>query len=345
MPFKSLIPPVIRAFLTAFFAMIGVAVGAILLLLAVGGLISSSSLGTVSSNYTLEILPGVEGTRADLGAFDPVLLQINIVGTIGTDHLDGPSIREMLVESREGQLKNHPIKGILLYFNTPGGTVVAADEIYRALREYKNAAKVPVYAYVEGMCASGGVYISCMADKIYSSETSLVGSVGVIGQFFNVSDLLEKVGVKALAISQGTFKDDMSPFRPWSNDEKSRMDAITQFYYDHFVNIVTSSRTRISKEALVHDYGARVFPARQAWEYGFLDVVGVERTDALRELVTASGVSDAHSCPIVSLKHKKWVSNLFEAKSTLFSGKCIHQIELPGFPSEFANQLLYYYQP
>lgn len=70
-----------------------------------------------------------------------------------------------------------PSERHLVYINTPGGTVVDADGIYRALLEYKTKYDVPIYAYIDGLCASGGMYVALAADKIFASDVSLIGSV------------------------------------------------------------------------------------------------------------------------------------------------------------------------
>ncbi|MFI5264393.1 MAG: S49 family peptidase, partial [Candidatus Kapaibacterium sp.] len=88
------------------------------------------------------------------------------------------------VESQEGDFKNNRVKGILLYMDTPGGYSTDSDTIYRLLMEYKKQYKVPIYAYVDGLCASGGMYIAITADKIMASDTSLIGSIGVIAPTF-----------------------------------------------------------------------------------------------------------------------------------------------------------------
>src|SRR5690606_22323692 len=115
-------------------------------------------------------------------------LQINVHGVIGDakSGIDTKMAQNILLDSRTGDFKNERGKGILLHMNTPGGTVVDSDNIYRMLKTYKERYKVPVFAFVDGLCASGGMYISCAADKVYAGPASIIGSVGVIiGPFFN----------------------------------------------------------------------------------------------------------------------------------------------------------------
>ena len=90
------------------------------------------------------------------------------------------AVRAQLIDTIDGEINKDQVKGLLLAINSPGGTVDDSDGIYRLVQEYKSRLKIPVYAYVDGMCASGGMYIACAADKVYASDASLVGHVGVI---------------------------------------------------------------------------------------------------------------------------------------------------------------------
>lgn len=163
------------------------------ILVAIGlSLLNTSTQTEPTNNFTVEVLADADGKRKSLSS-EPVILRINLNGVIGLDGLEQEHIRNLLIESREGLLENDLVKGVLLYMQTPGGTVMDADGIYRAIKAYKAQYKVPVYAYVDGMCASGGMYISAAADKVLASDVSMIGSIGVIApSILNVSQLLEK---------------------------------------------------------------------------------------------------------------------------------------------------------
>src|SRR5690606_21186383 len=159
----------------------------------------------------------------------------------------------------------------------PGGTMDDADGIYRTLQEYKTRFKVPVIAYVDGICASGGLFIACAADEIYASDVSLVGSVGVLTPpFINVSQLMEKIGVNALTIYAGKGKDNLDPLRPWREGEDKNIQDIIKYYYASFVDLVIKNRSQVSRDALIQEYGAKIFPANEAARIGFID--GVENS-------------------------------------------------------------------
>ena len=152
----SILYSAIRALVVAFCVVIGLSLGFVFLSVFVGALAGSASEQRLTTVNTEEILPNANGKREALSSEAPVILQVNVDGVIGTELLDEKTVRQILVESREGDFKNDRVKGILLYINTPGGTVTDADGIYRALGDYKTKYKVPIYAYVDGLCASGG---------------------------------------------------------------------------------------------------------------------------------------------------------------------------------------------
>ncbi len=261
----------------------------------------------------------------------PVILEIPITATIGTDFLTGEKIENVLLKSREKKFKDNRVKGVLLTINSPGGGVNASDQIYKLLKAYKKEYKVPIYAYIDGICASGGYYIACASDKIYSTDVSLIGSIGVLSwpPFFNVKDLMEKVGVEALTVIAGKGKDDMNPFRKWQEGESDHYRQLIDFFYATFVNVVTTSRPQIANDLLVNTYGAQVFPAPQALKDGFIDIVGASRSEVLKELALAAGIKESQNYQVISFQQKSFYEKLFETKSPLLTGKLIHALELP----------------
>ena len=98
-------------------------------------------------------------------------------------------------------------KGMILYLDTPGGSVLASDELYFKIKEYQKKTKRPVYASMQSMAASGGYYISAPCDKIIANRNCWTGSIGVtLGTMYDVSELLDKIGVKTNTITSGENK-------------------------------------------------------------------------------------------------------------------------------------------
>jgi signal peptide peptidase SppA len=344
---ESILYSSIKALFVALFSMMGISLGLIPFIIILSSA-TSTNTDEIENLYTVEILPNAEGVRKTASKDAPVILQMNIKGIIGMDDLNMHSIRQILVESREGTLKDNRVKGILLHIETPGGTVIDSDGIYRALKAYKQQYKVPVYAYVDGLCASGGMYVASAADKVYASDVSLVGSVGVLAgtPFFNVTQLMEKIGIQALTLSAGKGKDDLNPFRVWKGGEEDTLQGILDYYYKHFVNLVTINRPSVDKTKLVDEYGAQVFPAEKAQEIGLIDGISNSMGETLAKLAHEAGIAD-EQYQVVQMDKRNWLSSLLaEAKSPLFTGKVKHEISIPHeLPQSLHNQLLYLYWP
>lgn len=343
---ESIFRSAIRMFFLTLFGVAGILIG-LILILSLFGLSGGVTDGEpeIKYNYGLQIQPNAEGVRKSLSNDAPVILQLNINGIIGLDHMTHDDIQQQLIESRERELKGDRVKAILLVINSPGGGVNDADGIYRSIKAYKEKWSIPVYAYVDGLCASGGMYIAAAADKIYASEASLIGSVGVLmPTAFNFTQLMEKVGVQSLTIYDGKGKDNLNPFRPWQKGEEHNIKDAIDFYYDVFVNILVNQR-HMDKTKLVEEYGANVYPAPKAKELGYIDVSGASLQDTMKELAQQIGIEDTYY-QVISMSKKTWVSELFNTEMGLLTGKVTHQIALPmEIDPKLNNQYLYLYRP
>lgn len=341
---ESLFRTVLGSFFRGLFWIVGLGIGLIIVLEMIKGA-SNASEGSLTQTNSITVLPNAQGERKELGSTGPVVLQLNIHGVIGLDGLTSSKIRRLLTESREGLLKDNRVKALLLSIRSPGGTTVDSEGIHHAIVEYKKRYGVPVVAYVDGLAASGGFAIAVAADQIVSSDSSLIGSVGTITPpFFNLSDAMGKVGVGSLTLFAGKDKDAMNPFRPWKPDESNSIQDIVNFYYASFVDLVTRNRPKLSRQKLIDDYGARVFPAKEALEFGYIDAVGFGPTEALNLLLTQAKLEN-EDYRVVELGTGHWLSSLFDVKSPLFTGKVQHQLLLSqDCPPELMGQFLYLYR-
>ncbi len=340
---ESIFVSALRSFCRMFFAVAGIFLSFILMSLLYNS-ISDTATSPTEAKTKIKYLPDAKGNR-ETSSTSPVILQVNIHGVIGEPKiLDSTIIQNILLDSRTGTLKDDRVKGILLHMNTPGGTVMDSDNIYRMLREYKERYKVPVFAYVDGLCASGGMYIACAADQVFAGPASIIGSVGVIiGPFFNVVGTLDKLGVLSRTITEGLDKDMMSPFRPWKADEDASLKAVTAYFYQQFVNIVTAARPRMDKTKLIEQYGAQVFDPETAESYGYIDHANASRETTLAALLTEAKVDPAKTYQVVELEPKsEWLSNLL-SKSPMISGKIEHSINTGIPPIHDRVAYLYWY--
>lgn len=314
-----------RSFFMGLFGTMGALAGFVLVILVLVMLFSDESY---SSHVKLR--PDAQGNREELSLQDPVLLEIHFNGEIGNEGLTSEKIEEVLLCSREDDFDSNRVKGILIVINSPGGNAFDSDTIYHLLLQYKDRYKVPIYAYVNGLCASGGYYIACAADKICTSDVSIIGSIGVLSwpPHFNVKDTMEKLGIQSLTLSAGAGKDELNPFRTWKEGEAKNHQAVLDFLYNRFVTIVSKSRPLLSKEKLTDDLGARVFSAPEALNLGYVDEISVMQSDVIDQLAKAAGIKDKYQ--VVMLQTKTWWQKALEEKSPLINGVIQHQFSLPA---------------
>lgn len=212
---------------------------------------------------------------------------LDIKGTISPN--DGYTYdQQYLLDSVETLTKDSHNKGLLLRIDSPGGAVYQIDELYLQLMNYKEQTKRPVYAAIEGYAASGGYYEACAADKIYANRNSITGSIGVImGEFVDMSDMLDKLGVDVSYITSGPNKSMGNIYEPLTEEQKAIYQSICDEYYGRFVDIVAESRSM--EEATVRKLAdGRVYSATQALNHGLID--GLESfDDTLQRLKTDLG--------------------------------------------------------
>ena len=198
---------------------------------------------------------------------------INIEGTISEDGSDTYN-HEYILNSIDAMENDSENKGIILYLDTPGGTVFASDEVYLKLKEYQEKTDRPVYASMQSMAASGGYYISACADKIYANRNTWTGSIGVtLGTMYDVSELLDALGVKTNTITSGKNKAMGSSVEEMTDEQREIYQSLVDEAYDQFVEIVANGRGMTVKEVKKIADG-RVYTAKQAKVNGLVDEIG-----------------------------------------------------------------------
>lgn len=340
---ESIFISAVRTLCNTLGGMIGIIVGLVIIAIVVA-VLSSSQM--VSDKTQLIIATDADGERKLLPHSAPAVLRLNIHGVIGTRDLNAKTVESQLLDSREGALKGDRVKAVLLHINSPGGTTFDAHNIYTRLIKYKERYKVPIYAYVDGMCASGGMMIACAADKIFSAPVGIIGSIGVIlGPNFNVAGLMEKYGVKQLTITRGKDKDMLSPYREWKPGEDQSLKDIVDSDYNLFVNLVIKARPQMTKTRLMNEFGAQVYDPARAEQYGYIDDGKSSYSGALSALVKEAQIDEKYQVVKLKVLHPV-LPGLIERKSPIFTGKIKHELALPPeLSSEFMNRPLYLYAP
>jgi protease IV len=342
-PNRSIFSSSFHAFCKSFAVVFGF-LAAIAVVMIVVSLVNDDI--TTPDKEKLTVGADAEGQREVLPKTAPVLLRINITGIVGEGNLAASKVENLLLASREGVLEGSRVKGILLYINTPGGTANDADTIYRALLAYKEKYQVPIYSYVEGLCASGGMYIAAASDKILASPESVIGSVGVLlGPTFNVVGAMEKIGVKSLTLTEGKDKDMLNPFRNWEPGEEESIKKIMAALYERFVDIVVAARPALDKNSLIQDYGAQIFIAEEAEQIGFIDNGNSDYNSALKELAAVANIKENEKYQVLHIEPSRGIlSGLAQGTAPLLKGSIKHVFPLgPNITSEMSGKFLYLY--
>lgn len=343
---ESIFTSAIRSLFNAFFAVLGIVVCFVVVGLVYAFTTASSS--ALATKTQLSIEPDASGNKDLLPITSPAILKIDIHGIVGDKKLSAQGIQSILMDSRDGLLKNNRVKGILLHVNTPGGGVTDSNGIYEVLKEYKEKYNVPIYAFVDGMCASGGMYITSSADKIYASSVSIMGSIGVIlGPALNFYDLMQKYGIQSKMITRGKDKAMLNPFTQWTKDQGSSLEPVCEYLYQHFVDLVVLARKNMDKEKLINDYGAQVYSSLESEKLGYIEVANSTYNQALKDLVKEVGLNEGDHYQVVQLKPIKSIfSDLLDAQSFLKTGKIEHQMKWSKDQiDELSDPFLYLYQP
>lgn len=176
--------------------------------------------------------------------------------------------------------------GVVITIESPGGTTTGAEKLYEEIRLL--AASKPVVAVVGSMAASGGYIAALGADRIFASGNSLVGSIGVLFQYPNVSKLMDTIGVSYETVKSSPLKAAPNGFEPTSEAARAALAALVADSFDWFKALVKERRTMSEAELAVVSDG-RVFTGRQGLPLKLVDALGNEK-DAIAWLETQKNV-------------------------------------------------------
>ncbi|UEX90965.1 signal peptide peptidase SppA [Staphylococcus ratti] len=256
-------------------------VAIILAVVIVMGGILMSTLTTLASSFFSSDVSEVEDAPSSIiqkGDASKQIAEIAVKGEItgsasgglfgGSEGYDHAAALKQLDTIK----KDDSIKGVLLTVNSPGGGTYESDEFYQKLKEIKEKGK-KIYVQMETVAVSGGYYISMPADKIYAGPQTLTGSIGVISQSMDYSELLKNLGVKTNTIKSGSHKDIMSPDREMTQEERNILQSVNKDSFDQFVNVVKEGR-HMSESKVRKLADGRIYSAQQAKSEGLIDEIG-----------------------------------------------------------------------
>jgi len=201
--------------------------------------------------------------RDQLGGSVDQIAQVRIEGTISED--------EELLKRLDSIAEADHVKGVILTIDSPGGTTAGGEAIFEAVRNL--AQKKPVVAQVGTLAASAGYMIATATDHIVARQSSIVGSIGVLVQYPDVTGLMEMVGVKLGGVKSSPLKAEPSPFSPATEEANAMIRAVVMDTYDWFVDLVEERRPLNRQEVLAVADGS-IFTGRQGLKLKLVDELG-----------------------------------------------------------------------
>lgn len=253
--------------------------------------------GCLPNRVTIDLAPGdgeIEETPVltDEGASNasPKIALIEISGLLSQTSPPGIiTSRSNAVDSLLSRLakagEDTNVRAVVLWVNSPGGTVGASDTMYNELRHFREQTGKPIVVSMGEIAASGAYYTSLAADLIIAQPTTITGSIGVIVQTFNFSEGMRKIGIQGRAVVSGPNKDIANPFEPPSDEQYALIQHLVDQFYADFRSIVAERRPGAAAMGAEFNMmtDGRVFTGQEAAALHLVD-----RTGSLRDAFDAA---------------------------------------------------------
>jgi protease-4 len=204
--------------------------------------------------------------RAGFTGVRPYIARVTIEGLIRGD-------RDR-VQALDRLARSSLARAVIIHVDSPGGTTAGSEQLYDSLSRLRD--KKPIVIVVDSLAASGAYITALAGDHIVAQQTSLVGSIGVLFQYPNFADLLDKIGVKVEAVKSSPLKASPSGFEPTSPEAKAALESIIKDSYAWFKNLV-QDRRHLSDSELQTVSDGRVFTGHQAIDLKLIDELGDEQ--------------------------------------------------------------------
>lgn len=202
----------------------------------------------------------------------PVVPVLRLHGSIGMNSPFSQSLSLGLCASaieRAFSLSKLPSVAILV--NSPGGSPVQSNLIFKRIRQLAEEKKKTVYVFCEDVAASGGYFIACAGDEIYADPSSIVGSIGVVAAGFGFDKAIDKIGVERRVYTSGKSKSILDPFRPEKDEDVARLQAIQREVHDLFIGIVKDRRAGKLNHGDEELFSGAFWAGRTAVDLGLVD--------------------------------------------------------------------------
>ena len=246
----------------------------------------------------------------------------------GRDHVARLAVDGIIVadpariEALTDVADNPRVKALIVRIDSPGGTFVGGESLYRALRRV--AEEKPVVAVMGTVATSAGYLTAIAANRIFAHEGTITGSIGVIVQTTDISGLLDKLGITAEAIKSGPLKATPSPLEPLTDEVRAATQAIIDDMHALFTSMVAKHRG-LSDERARELADGRVYSGRQALRFELIDAIGGE-TEARNWLAEENGISKGLPTRDVEITRpgREWLPSISSlTENVLFSERLI----------------------
>ncbi|MBL1262658.1 signal peptide peptidase SppA [Candidatus Methylomicrobium oryzae] len=214
-----------------------------------------------------------------------------VVEVIGMIAEDKAANADSIIDSLRKAVKDEHTKGVILHANSPGGSPVQSHYVYEEIRKLKKEyPKIPIYAVVGDICASGCYYIASASDKIFVSQASLVGSIGVIMDGFGFVETMQKFGIERRVLTAGAHKAMLDPFSPRKEDETRFMQDLLEQVHQQFIKAVKDGRGARLKDS-PDLFSGLVWTGEESLRLGIADAYGSDDSVA-KEVIGAKKLVD-----------------------------------------------------
>jgi len=209
---------------------------------------------------------------------------------------------------------NHKIKAVIVWLDTPGGSAVGGEEVYLRLRQLSE--KKPVVAVMRSIAASAGYLVALGTDHIMARDGTITGSIGVLIETAEVTELAEKLGIKPVIIKSSPLKGSPSPFEKQTPESNRAVQDVINDFYVRFVDIV-AERRHLPHETALQLADGRVYSGKRAVEDKLIDTIGGE-DEAMKWLVAEKHIPEGLDIKDVKAEQE---NSLFDQLTQSVAGK------------------------
>jgi protease IV len=195
---------------------------------------------------------------------------------------------DAIIEQLKRIEKDKRVKALVLRVNSPGGTPGASQELYNEIVNFKQRVKIPVVVSIADIGASGAYWVSMAGDTIFANPSAIIGSIGVIVQNFDFSEIKEKYGIGMNTVKTAKYKDILSPWNKITEDNKAFIQSLLENIHEQFVDTLIFARKLDTKTAHALANG-KIYTGEQAVKLGLIDELGGMQ-DAIKFAATRAGI-------------------------------------------------------